>query len=248
MKKWNQLLPEIESQGGTIFGVCGENPEEIEATKADWGIDYEFISDEKHEVATRFEHHLKLVVCRTTDSWWGWIHPWMSKYEHGCMQPGLLAITKDDKRLLQYVIPVNAETLGGASGRPKPALVWSHLKKGVETDKEIFLPNDIALDGGNSVRLQSVLYTSFISMKQGKFLLKNTFVAFLITMFMNKYLFSFNIFQMIIIMICLTFGQYFIGAFLAWLYFKYGSSSFATFLPFDMNTLEWKIKNKKKNE
>ena len=48
-------------------------------------------------------------------------------------------------------------------------MVWSHLKKGVETDKEVFLPNDIALDGGNSVRLQSVLYTSFISMKQGMY-------------------------------------------------------------------------------
>lgn len=149
-----------------MAAICAQNQADVQASKRDWKCEFQFFSDPMHRFAKKYEEHLKL--CVTDNSWW-FIrnHPFMNKYEYGVVQPGLLAITKDNRNILSYTIDVNPKTLGGAVGRPDVQQTWTLIKKGLETNERQFLPDDINLQSGTSVSFQSTFYVIYSAFMNG---------------------------------------------------------------------------------
>jgi len=170
-----------------VAAICAQNQEDVQASRRDWNCDFEFFSDPTHQFAKKYEEHVKL--CVTDNSWW-FIrnHPFMSKYEHGVIQPGLLALTKDSKNLLSYTIDVNPKTLGGAVGRPDVQQTWTLIKTGLETNERQFLPENITLQSGTSVSFASTFYVVYSSFMNGW--IKSVYLIFPIIAALLKFYFG----------------------------------------------------------
>lgn len=125
LEELDKLHEHIKSIGGQVFGLCADTPQDVEATVRKWKVSFPIISDRSHVLAKylKSEGILPVVITgRGGDVGYRGAyytkHPRMSKYEHGCVQPGLLVLPRTGGPWFRWHIEPKVMNLGGASDRP----------------------------------------------------------------------------------------------------------------------------------
>jgi len=226
----------MEKAGGSLIAICSQDNETVQVTKQEWGCQFKFISDEEHVLAKEFENHLELDI--SADSVYAKRHPLMRQHKNGCIQPGVLGITKYGKRLLQHTVQLNTETLGGATGRPSPKQVWERIQLALETGEEQIVDSSVTLQTGADVSMRSLFYALTVILSQKKPIVRLCFLSSFLTFLINHFWVRGGMLQMCGLFISLMISSFPFLYMLLFLYMRYGSITFS-YIPYDLNTGKW---------
>jgi hypothetical protein len=126
------VVEAIRAAGGEIFAITSEPQTLATNAQVDWDTSFEHIGDPHQEISkqcsdrgwiTLLTEDADLFDGRDGGGDTSWIsHP------GGFFQPGVLALSKEDRVLYRWTSTPSRKNVGGASMRPTAAHVWSGVK------------------------------------------------------------------------------------------------------------------------
>lgn len=109
-----------------MIGFSSEPQEMVDRARSEWGIGFEMHGDPINTIPTYLldAHNVRLCVKgmenSMADVYVRRVHPFMKKYAHGVVQPGMVFISKTKGVLYAWHAEVNLRNGGGAFDRPAP--------------------------------------------------------------------------------------------------------------------------------
>jgi hypothetical protein len=120
----------IRAAGGEIYGITSEPQALATRAQADWELPFECVGDPHQEIAdtARERGWLDLRVGEvgdflTRDTAWEVSHP------KGFFQPGVIALTPEQRLLYRWQSVPTRQNAGGATGRPSAEHVWEQIQQ-----------------------------------------------------------------------------------------------------------------------
>ena len=132
------VADKVRAAGGEIYAVSSEPQQLSTRAAADWGLDFETVGDPHHEIADacRERGWVDLFVNQETEflelSVAAQGADWQVTHPKGFFQPGVLAVRADGRVLYRWRGVPTHQNMGGATVRPTPEHVWSHIDAALE--------------------------------------------------------------------------------------------------------------------
>ena len=124
------VVEAIRAGGGEVYGITSEPQALASRAQADWELPFESVGDPHQEIAdtARKRGWLDLRVGEvgdflTRDT------PWEVSHPKGFFQPGVIALTSEQRLLYRWQSIPTRENAGGAAGRPSAEHVWEHIQQ-----------------------------------------------------------------------------------------------------------------------
>jgi hypothetical protein len=138
------VVDKIREVGGEIYAITSEPHSLAKNAQLDRETGFEHIGDPHHEILEECTKRgwLSLFLWemggKINDESTSWVsHP------KGHFQPGVLALTREERVLYRWQCRRNRKNLGGAWGRPTADYVWSNVQEALRPSSD---PSDAPLD------------------------------------------------------------------------------------------------------
>jgi hypothetical protein len=123
------LYEEISGRRVGIMAVCAEEQDQVDLIMKEFNLRFTCYSDPTHKLRNYVAecNYINPRVSggeNATDSTFYKVHPKISQYKYGVVQPAVLCINKEKTVLFAWAIEPSTMNLGGASDRPVPADIW----------------------------------------------------------------------------------------------------------------------------
>lgn len=122
-------MESIRAAGGEVYAITSEPQALADRAQSEWGLNFQCIGDPHQEIADTARAHawLDLAVAEVTeflkrDTVWGVSHL------KGFYQPGVLALSSEQRVLYRWRSTPTRDNLGGATARPTADYVWESLQ------------------------------------------------------------------------------------------------------------------------
>jgi hypothetical protein len=138
------VVQSIRAAGGEIFAVTSEPQTLARAAEEDWKTGFEHVGDPHHEILGQCKDRGWLSLFRNDfgDDFKPETGDWIS-HPKGYFQPGVLALSRDERVLYRWRSRPTRRNAGGAVMRPTALHVWSQLSAAREAPSET---RDVAHD------------------------------------------------------------------------------------------------------
>ena len=159
------VVDAIRAAGGDIFAITSEPQTLATNAQHEWNTNFAHIGDPHQEISkqcsdsgwiTLATEDADLIADRDGGGDISWIsHP------GGFFQPGVLALSKEDRVLYRWISKPSRKNIGGANMRPTAAHVWSGIKKALAAPAG---SEDAAIDDNPQYDSAGVPWPLFIMM------------------------------------------------------------------------------------
>ena len=121
------MVDAIHAAGGEVFALTSE-PQSL-ATEAQeaWQIGFPSVGDPHHEIRNACQERSFLNVFANEDFGHLRTRAWAA-HPKGYFQPGVLALTSEDRVLYRWRCRPMYQNMNGAGQRPTPAYVWAQMQ------------------------------------------------------------------------------------------------------------------------
>lgn len=148
------MLEAIRSAGGEIYAITSEPQSLARNAQEDWNTDMEHVGDPHQEIAAACAERgwLSLFTSDWDSGQFGVGKiPWTS-HPKGYFQPGVLALTREERVLYRWRCRPSRKNVGGAISRPTADHVWNRVSTSLEAPEgagDAEFDEDPALDVAN---------------------------------------------------------------------------------------------------
>lgn len=154
----------VRAAGGEIYAISSEPQLLADRARNEWGLEFESIGDPHHEIADDCRSRgwldlfvnprlgfLQLSTANRTD--FAPTHP------KGYFQPGVLALTRDERVLYRWRGVPTHSNMGGAMERPTARHVWGAIEASLANDQ-----GDAAFDEQPVLDSKGIPWVAFASL------------------------------------------------------------------------------------
>lgn len=158
------VAEQVRAAGGEIFAISGEPQALSDRAQAAWELDFDSVGDPHHEIADD---------CRER----GWLDLFVNprlgfiqlstknradfepSHPKGYFQPGVIALSREDRVLYRWRGVPTHSNMGGAMERPTAQHVWSSVEAALANDK-----GDAPLDDAPPLDGKGIPWPAFASL------------------------------------------------------------------------------------
>ncbi|MEM7218687.1 MAG: hypothetical protein AAF515_10000 [Pseudomonadota bacterium] len=129
----SDIVDAVRASGGEVYAITSEPQALAERAAEDWELNFSCVGDPHHEIAALVEERgwfrlrtfaVGEFLSRST--------PFDVQHPKGIFQPGVLALTRDERVLYRWRSIPTRENGGGAGGRPTEQEVWTAVSAALD--------------------------------------------------------------------------------------------------------------------
>ena len=129
-------MDKIRAAGGEVYAITSEPQHLADQAHSDWALNFENVGDPHQEVSRTLSERGWLTLY-TNDKSLEFIQrgtTWKVEHPKGHFQPGVLAVTRENRLLYRWRSVPSAENMQGTLARPTPTYAWDKIEKALATD------------------------------------------------------------------------------------------------------------------